>query len=73
LGIQLGVPTSELKKIEEEYQQSDRRKMETLDAWLHQTPRASWSDVVSALQQIGENTVAKSVRQQYIGRVTSKF
>ena len=46
LGIQLGIPTSELRKIEEEYQRSDRRKT-----------------VVSALQQIGENTVAESVCQ----------
>ena len=73
LGIQLGVPTSELRKVEDEYQRSDRRKSETLDTWLQQTPSASWSDVVSALQQMGENTVAESVRQKYIGGVTSKL
>ena len=46
---------------------------ETLDTWLQQTPNASWSDVVSALQQMGENTVAESVQQQYIGGVTSEL
>jgi len=73
LGIQLGVPTSELRKIEDEYQRSDRRKSETLDTWLQQTPSASWSGVVSALQQMGENTVAESVRQNYIRGVSSKL
>jgi len=43
LGIQLGIPTSELRKIEEEYQQSDRRKTEALDTWLQRTPSARYS------------------------------
>jgi len=73
LGIQLGIPTSELRKIEEEYQRADRRKTEALDTWLHQTPSASWSDVVSALQQMGENTVAESVCQKYIRGVPSEL
>ena len=73
LGIQLGIPISELRKIEAEYQRSDRQKTETLDAWLRRTPSASWSDVVSALQQMGENTVAESVRQNYVGEVASKL
>ena len=73
LGIQLGIPTSELRKIEEDYPKSNRRMSETLDAWLQQTPRASWSDVVSALQQMGENTVAESVCQKYIRGVPSKL
>ena len=73
LGIQLGIPTSELRKIEEDYAKSDRRMTETLNAWLQRTPSAPWSDVVSALQQMGESTVAESVRQKYIGGVPSKL
>ena len=73
LGLKLGIPPHKLSKIEEDYQHNDRRKTETLDTWLHQTPSASWSDVVRALQQMGENAVAESVRQKYIGGVPSKF
>jgi len=73
LGIILGILPAKLRKIEENYPKSDRRKTETLDTWLQQTPNASWSDVVSALQQMGENTVAESVQQQYIGAVASEL
>ena len=73
LGIILGILPVKLKKIEEDCQGSDRRKIETLDTWLQQTPSASWSDVVSALQQLGKNAVAQSVHQQYIGGVASKL
>ena len=71
LGIILGILPAKLRKIEENYRGNDRRKTETLDTWLQQTPNAPWSNVVSALQQMGENTVAKSVQQQYIGAVAS--
>jgi len=73
LGIILGILPAKLRKIEENYRGNDRRKTETLDTWLQQTPSASWSDVVSALQQMGENTVAESVQQQYVGGVTSEL
>ena len=73
LGIILGILPARLRKIEENYRGNDRRKTETLDTWLQQTPNASWSDVVSALHQMGENTVAESVQQQYIGAVASEF
>jgi len=73
LGIKLGILPAKLKRIEKDFQGSDRQMTETLDTWLQQTPSASWSDVVSALQQMGENTVAESVHQKYIGGVTSMF
>ena len=73
LGIILGILPARLRKIEENYRGNDRRKTETLDTWLQQTPNASWSDVVSALQQMGENTVAESVQHQYIGAVASEL
>jgi len=73
LGIILSILPAKLRKIEENYRGNDRRKTETLDTWLQQTPNASWSDVVGALQQMGENTVAESVQQQYIEAVASEF
>ena len=73
LGFNLGIPPYILRKIEKDYQGNDRRKTETLDTWLQRTPSASWSDVVSALRQMGENFTADSVDQQYIGGVASKL
>lgn len=73
LGIKLGIPTFKLKKIEEDYKTNDQRKIETLATWLQQTPRPSWSDVMSALRQMGEDAVAESVQQQYIGGDASKL
>ena len=66
LGINLGVPADELRRIEHDYQGNDRRRAEMLDLWLRCTPNATWEDVVRALQQMGENTVAEKIRQNYI-------
>lgn len=66
LGINLGVPADELRRIERDYQGNDRRRVEMLDLWLRCTPNATWEDVVRALQQMGENTVAENIREKYI-------
>ena len=66
LGINLGVPADELRRIERDYQGNDRRRAEMLDLWLQRTPNATWEDVVRALQQMGENAVAEEIREKYI-------
>ena len=66
LGLNLGLQKHELTKIERDYQGNDRRRVEMLDLWLHRTPNATWEDVVRALQQMGENTVAEIIREKYI-------
>ena len=66
LGINLGLQTCELNKIEHDYQGNERRKQKMLDLWLRRTPNAAWSDVACGLQQMGENRVAESIRQKYI-------
>lgn len=43
-----------------------------LDLWLRRKLNDTWEDVVSALQQMGENRVAESIRQKYI-RGRSEF
>ena len=75
LGTHLGLQTDELKQIELDYQGNERRKKEMLDLWLRRKPDASWKDVVSALQQMEENRVAKSIRQNYVrgGESTGRF
>ena len=64
LGLNLGLPKHELTKIERDYQGNDRRRLEMLDKWLRCTPNATWRDVASALEQMGENSVAESIRQK---------
>ena len=64
LGLNLGLPKHELTKIECDYQGNDRRRLEMLDKWLRCTPNAARGVVVSALEQMGENRVAESIRQK---------
>ena len=73
LGIALGILPHELRKIEKDYQGSDRQKTETLDLWLRLDTNATWSNVVSALQKINEHAVAKRVHQNYIAGPASKY
>ena len=73
LGVVLGIPPSELRKIEQDYQGSDRRKTETLDLWLRNTRSATWSTVESALQEMNQHTVAETIHQKYIQGATSMF
>ena len=70
LGINLGLPKYELDKIQQDYAHlgNDRQRLEMLDKWLQRTPNATWRDVVRALQQMGENRVAESIRQKDKGR-----
>ena len=66
LGINLGLPKHELDKIQQDcaHLGNDRQRLEMLDKWLRHTPNAVWGDVVRALQQMGENRVAESIRQK---------
>ena len=66
LGLNLGLQQHELAKIERDYQGNDRRRLQMLNLWLQRTPNATWEDVVDALQQMGENTVAENIREKYI-------
>ena len=66
LGINLGIPRYALLQIERDYHGNERQKQEMLDLWLRGTPNAAWRDVVSALQQMQENTEAERIRQKYI-------
>ena len=66
LGIHLGLQTYELIQIEHDHHGNERRKQEMLDLWLRRKPDAGWRDVVSALEEMEENRVAESIRQNYV-------
>lgn len=67
LGINLGVPADGLTNVESDHQSNNRRKAQMLDLWLQRTPNATWGDVVSALEEMGENRVAENIRHNHIG------
>ena len=66
LGINLGLQTYELERIELDYQGNKRRMLQMLDLWLQRPSTTPREDLVSALQQMGQNTVAEGIRQKYI-------
>ena len=66
LGVYLGLATNELMRIEDDYPRNERKMSQMLDVWLRRTPNAAWGDLVGALQEMGENTVANRIRQNYI-------
>ena len=66
LGIHLGLQTYELIQIERDHHGNERRKQEMLNLWLRRKPDAGWRDVVSALEEMEENRVAESIRQNYV-------
>ena len=72
LGINLGLEKYELDNIERDHIGNERQMLQMLDLWLQHAPNAAWGDVVSALQQMGENKVAEGIRQKYI-REASKL
>ena len=75
LGLKLGVPDYELDVIQRNhpFEGCGRWKLEVLKLWLQIKPSASWIYLVRALQQMGERTLAKRIRQKYMRRGSSKF
>ena len=74
LGINLGLQPHELNKVQQDNHGSDQQMLQTLDLWLRRTPDASWLNVVSALEKMGENRVATNIRRKYIrGGIQSKL
>ena len=73
LGLNLGVQDYKLDQIERSRSAEgcDGWKRETFSLWLRRKSSASWQDVVGALQQMGENTVAERIELKY--NVTSKL
>ena len=63
LGIQLDLTTSQLENIHVTYHVRgvDRLKTAMFDAWLKSSPSASWADLITALKNMDEHTVASNI------------
>lgn len=53
LGIHLDIPTSDLKRIERDYKDPVRCKIEVIDFWLDNDPEPTWSKLAHAVEDIG--------------------
>ena len=77
LGIQLGLPSHELNKIEADHQSVDRRKMEVLNLWL-QGSNPQWEHLIVALQFIKMRNTARRIqgalqRGEYTGMAARRL
>ena len=66
-GAMLGVPVSQLKKIELDHQKdSDRCKLELLQYWLDNTLVPTWNEIVQALEKTDQLALAAQVKHDYL-------
>ena len=67
LGLKLSLTMSQLRGIELTYPRDGpgRLKAEMFDVWLKSSPNASWADLITALEDMGEDRVASNVRAAY--------
>ena len=68
LGLKLGLRPDQLRAIQSNNPTAgvERWKPEMLDKWLRTDSNASWENVMSALQSMGEDAVAKRITQKYV-------
>ena len=67
LGVALRVPPSKLKEIRQSAPQEGIQywRIELLQYWLDSTPSASWRDIITALEKIGQHTLSARLREKY--------
>ena len=67
--MELKLSAAELRAIEVQYSVHGvpRQKSAMFDRWLAQDVHASWSKLAAALDRMGENKVARAVREKYCG------
>jgi len=75
LGIKLDLPVDTLGKIQIDFSVygTDRLTQEMVKKWLAYDPLASWSKLASALDEMGNHTLAKEIRDKYIPDCRSKL
>ena len=64
LGIQLSVPIADLKKIDANYSDLDRKKAEMLFKWQKLGKGVSWQSLIRALNGIEEIGLARTLASQ---------
>ena len=67
IGVQLEVPTHELKDIEKKPSDSLDKLSDILVYWLTHDPSASWGHLVDALKasSVDENRLAEEIKEKY--------
>ena len=66
LGLTLGLEEEVLNKIEQEQSHKQLKcKRAMFRKWLESNPSASWNDLIKALVQIGEENIAKKVKEEF--------
>ena len=63
----LGVPVSQLKKIELDHQKdSNRCKLELLQYWLDTTLSPTWNEIIQALEKTDQLALAALIKHDYL-------
>ena len=66
-GVLLGVPLSQLRKIELNHQKdSNRCKLELLQYWLDSTLDPTWNEIVQALEETDQLALAAQIKHDYL-------
>ena len=65
LVVRFGVEFKTVQDIEHEHKGSSSRKLHSIQTWLDQDTQASWKKLVSGLQQMKMNNLAKQVAEQH--------
>ena len=67
IGVQLEVPTFQLKIIEKKTNDLMDQLRDTLDYWMSNDLSPSWSQIVDALKapSVGENRIANEIEEKY--------
>ena len=67
LGMHLGFRDNEIREIERDNPTIFRMKMAMLDMWKKREETATWEKIISALEQMKENSLASRLRKKYCG------
>ena len=63
----LGVPVSQLRKIELDHKKdSDRCKLELLQYWLDNKLVPTWNEIVQALEKTDQLALAAQIKHNYL-------
>ena len=68
LGCHLGIDPQKLKELHQTHREPDSIRLYMFQLWLRREPNASWEDIVTALEDMGENVVAGTVAQNHCVR-----
>ena len=65
LGLALKLNAYDLHKIEKDFQDTRRQTLKMFELWLKTQPDASYEQLIKALHEVGDETVANSLYIKY--------